>query len=1096
MEKVNRGGAVRLRFLAVVFLVVIRDGESMSVVHWGQRPAIVWKDRADDGSNCYWNEKLLSKLSCKEDGTCSISYQQLFTTTAHLVSILRLKLKNLPGITNGRPVGIPIAVAIPEGPLLPLAVLTVHALNHPVFSKDGSSFFAVLIPLEPSEGKDRLLHMVNDVQPSFILCLPGKDMDRLEDILTDVTLGTSGISSEGLCLPESVELVDFSQVVEQAIDRQSTTTPADERILHILDDNKSDMQLLDLIAQCTELVSTESETSSIGSRISHAVYTSGSTGRPKGCLSSIRSLQHYLQVKNEVYQIDRQSTVLLASALSFDPCLSDVLATFQAKAALAIAPRKELVGNLTEIISSLCVTHVLCTPTLWSMVHSTGSTPRDLPSLQVVALGGEPIPKQIRQTWAHAKTDDTTSGCRLFATYGVTEACVYQTAGEVLQESTNSRHDVGHPLRGSQVRICQESEQTFLVDVSEQGHASGIGEVVLYGAQVDFHTSYLNRSELGHKFVCEKGPGQEARHFYRTGDRGYIDEVSGKLRILGRIQGEAGMVKINGVRVELGEIEAALCDDDQDSDSPPVVLNCLVKAKPSDEDNSSVHDEIHAYCVVSGQCLWELGVADASAFPGPGILITGGPFLTLLRARCETKVKAACIPSAFMVIASLPLSPTGKRDRKGLPNLSDCAPLDALSAAGERKAIPLREYGSAGAVVAENIIDYLNLQPCQEVMLTSAVSFSMLGGDSLAATRVMRALYAYHHNVENSRFLGGEFGRLGESFDVVRLMRAQTLGDFIDILDSNNLCRVRGECAVKEHQPGEHTQTNSNGTVSDTSITSEEDEKRSRLYEALIQAVTSGQSGTAVAILNVGADPNHGVHGGRLGKLSDRIAQKKLFRSSPMHLACLKGDRTLVKKLLQKKSRFNSPDSSGVYPLQLAASGIEGEDSNGAEDKRRLECIRFLLDAGAPITMRDGNKQTVLHSAARAGHYQTIQYVMARWKDINVEQHSNPALHFFNWTDRWLSKCICKLIIPLYVLRFLSCTHIITGTPVHWAILNGRIDALRTLLEMGCDPSPSRPKVNKGSSAAVETPLEMCNRLYESSGQETGAEMRRLLTGR
>jgi acyl-CoA synthetase (AMP-forming)/AMP-acid ligase II len=1018
MEKVDR---VRLRFLAVLFLVA-RDGESMSVVHWSQRPAIVWKDRADDVSNGYWNEELLSKLSCKKDDTCSISYQQLFTTTAHLVSIFRLKLKNLPNITNGRPVGIPIAVAIPEGPLLPLAVLMVHALNHPVFSKDGSSFFAVLVPLEPSEGKDRLLHMVNDVRPSFILGLPGKDMDRLEDILTDVTLGTSGITSEGLYLPESVEVIDFSQVVKQAIGKQPKTSPTDERILHILDYNKFDMQLLELIAQCMEHVYIEGETSYVDSQISHVVYTSGTTGRPKGCISSIRSLQRYLQAKNEAHQIDHQSTVLLASALSFDPCLSDVLATFQAKAALAVAPRKELVGNLTEILSGLFVTHVLCTPTLWSMVHSTGSTPRDFPSLQVVALGGEPIPKQIRQTWAHAETDESTSGCRLFATYGVTEACVYQTAGEVLQQSNNSRHDVGHPLRGSKIRICQESEQTFLVDVSERGHASGIGEVVIHGAQVDSHTSYLNRSELRHKFVCEEGPGQEARHFYRTGDRGYIDEV-GKLRILGRIQGEAGMVKINGVRVELGEIEAALCDDDQDSDSPPVVLNCLVKAKPSDEGNSSVHDDIQAYCVVSGQCLRELGVAGgASTFPGPGILITGGPFLTLLRARCATKVKSACIPSAFMVIASLPLSPTGKRDREGLPILSDCVPLDTLSADGKQKEIPLRDYGSAGAVVAENIINYLNLQPCQEVMLTSAVSFSMLGGDSLAATRVMRTLYAYHHNVDDTRFLGGEFGRLGDSFDVVRLMRAQTLGDFIDTLDRNNLCRARGtrgERTVKEDQPEEPTQTISSGTVSDTSITSEEDEKQSQLYEALIQAVTSGQSGTAVAILNVGANPNHGVHNGRLGKLSDRIAQKKLFRSSPMHLACLKGDRTLVQKLLQKKSRFNSPDASGVYPLQLAASGVEGEDTNGEGDKRRLECIRFLLDAGAPITMRDGNKQTVLHSAARAGHYQTIQYVMARWKEINGEQDPNPARHFFNWTDRWQSKCICKLIIPIYGIAYL-----------------------------------------------------------------------------
>lgn len=86
------------------------------------------------------------------------------------------------------------------------------------------------------------------------------------------------------------------------------------------------------------------------------------------------------------------------------------------------------------------------------------------------------------------------------------------------------------------------------------------------------------------------------------------------------------------------------------------------------------------------------------------------------------------------------------------------------------------------------------------------------------------------------------------------------------------------------------------------------------------------------------------------------------------------------------------------------------------------------------------------------------------------------AKHFFNWMDRWFR------------------------TAVHWAVLNGRVEALSVLLELGCNPCPPKPKVNKRSSAAIESPLELCDRLYTSSSSSSadihnkGAAIRRLLS--
>jgi hypothetical protein len=90
--------------------------------------------------------------------------------------------------------------------------------------------------------------------------------------------------------------------------------------------------------------------------------------------------------------------------------------------------------------------------------------------------------------------------------------------------------------------------------------------------------------------------------------------------------------------------------------------------------------------------------------------------------------------------------------------------------------------------------------------------------------------------------------------------------------------------------------------------------------------------------LDYGIDLNLGDHGGRLSKVSDRNEWKRKFRSNPLHLACSKGNPELVKNLLEKGCRFNSPDVTGSFPIQLAASGIRTNQLDNAgneeEDQR------------------------------------------------------------------------------------------------------------------------------------------------------------------
>lgn len=857
-------------------------------------------------------------------------------------------------------------------------------------------------------------------------------------------------------------------------------------------------------------------------RISHIVYTSGTTGgMPKGCISSSRSLHHYMTSKNRVHGIvghhrgvvpdgrnaddvilstegaalpsSASSVVLLASSLSFDPCFSDILATLSAGATLVLPRTDQLLSHLPHMLRSFSITHCLCTPTLWSSMAWADPLPNDndkgpirsnritaFPSLQLVALGGEPIPKRLVEAWArpwqpfsdarfHSFNDVPVGATRLCATYGVTEACVYQTLGEVFQRVRNEPdkqmpgQNVGFPFDGLGVRICVETEQTRLVDVVTMNNngdtpTSVCGEVVLFGNQLDEFSSYLNHPELHHKFVCD----EKGVYEYRTGDRGYIDATTNQLYILGRIDGEDGMVKVNGVRVELAEIEAALVDDKVDFSI--VVDSIAVASRNDNQEESAAAKEVIAYVVISSECLHgELGMVEP--VPTGGALCSSGALSILFQMRCKCQTKV--VPTAFVLIPGIPLSPTGKRDRRGVPNVTDAVLLHSLLREGAEKELdtPLREYGRTGSIVASEIIDCLNLQPVQAEMMTTTATFAMLGGDSLAATRVVRALYARHHGIHNSRYLGGAYGMLDGPFAIGHLLVTQNLRQYVDWLDQNGVCLESSPALSQEPTsvderisrnnhteygeratwlPGQHSHRNSDDSI---------------LYDALMEAAAKGWTRIALGLLDVGADPNFSAHSGRLGKTSGRRDRKRLFLSSPLHLACLRGDAVLVRRLLRQKAKYNSPDASGLFPMHLVGAGE-------SRDVERKECVQALLEAGAPLAMKDGNKQTILHAAARSGHCELLRYVMQQWHTTYIDSDHRKK-GSLDWRDNW------------------------ARTPVHWAILNQRLEALEILLALGCSAHPPTINVSSRSSVAVETPAEMCSRLYGSSA--TGDRIRTLL---
>jgi acyl-coenzyme A synthetase/AMP-(fatty) acid ligase/ankyrin repeat protein len=1002
------------------------------------------------------------------------------------------------GVTNLRPaLFMVVAVAIPEGPYQCLAVAAVHCWKS-----------AVLLPMDPrAEGRERLRHGL--AMADLVLVASDHDIERLQQLImiaTTTTLpdaDTAAAAASGESknadgkttrqrppLPPQIwnvkdllatEILEYHHQhqhtsplpppppVEQqgdassdddvassplvlppgATDRGSSLSeriarwvPEHQRI-HFATNNDNDDD--DTDNTVTDGGGTNTSSSSC-SKMSHMVLTSGTSGgRPKVCVSSRRALLQYIGRKNAAHDITASSVVLLASNLSFDPCFSDILATWSVGATLQLA--RPGCGYLFAHLDH--VTHILTTPSLWNSsmaaaaVSDAASARAVAPRLQVLALGGEQIPPSLRTVWS------TVPGLRLCATYGVTEACVYQTIGDIVTttaaETTTPRTMVGTPLGDMAIRICDEHRQDALIDIELSSSPDNPGEIVLRGSQIDALSGYYQAPEMtAAKFVAvaDDRTGKMVYH-YRTGDRGFVDTATGQLHVLGRIAGEDDTVKFRGVRVDLRELEYALLN------VAGVVSDAMVAAVQDEEmiDTTSVRD-IVAYVVLHERCRTELHkyVAD---WPAHGLLCRDPALAWLLYTSCASTARTS--PTKFILLPRLPLTATGKRDRRALPSVDQAVPMPSVA-----HAPALTSYGRCGRIVAQEIIACLNLSTSAEQdLLTVAATFSLLGGDSLSATRVVRAVYARHHQIHDTRHLGGPTGTLDGPFAVQYFLRAENLGQYVDWLDRNGVCTATSDDVTASEHGDTTLAVQSGGLV--------HPHNPNPGYSALLHATAAGFSVLAVALLQqCGVDPNHGQHEGRLGK-TNRLERKRNFRSTPLHLACLAGMDDLVTALLDHGANPKCPNASGMFPIHLAASGSlpVGDVVPLEEQSRRLICCTQLLAHGSPLVMADGSQQTILHAAARSGQTLVLQWALARWP---------PTL--LNLRDQW------------------------SRTPVHWAVLNGRGDGLRALLATpGCDPCPRVfGSQHVKSSVALETPLEICRRVHGGDsmtalGQSLEAEL-------
>lgn len=358
----------------------------------------------------------------------------------------------------------------------------------------------------------------------------------------------------------------------------------------------------------------------------YIIYTSGSTGTPKGVVVEHRSLVNYAEAASAAYTLGPADRVLQFAPLSFDASAEEIYPCLTRGATLVL--RTSSMIDSIPLFLKKCQDWkltVLGLPTAYwhELSRKIAADTLSLPSsLRLVIIGGERALPELVSEWQEHVSPEV----QLINTYGPTEATIVATlfrvpgsakAGAPLRELP-----IGRPIPNTQVYLLDRYLNSVPIGVPGELHIGGAG----------LARGYLNRPEMtARKFIPNPFSAEPGARLYKTGDLArYLP--TGDIEFLGRLDQQ---VKVRGFRVELGEVEAALRKH-------PHVQEALVLVR---ED------------VTGGKSLV------AYVVPKDEFVLTSSN----LRLFMQEQLPDYMVPAAFVLLETLPLTPSGKVDRHALP---------------------------------------------------------------------------------------------------------------------------------------------------------------------------------------------------------------------------------------------------------------------------------------------------------------------------------------------------------------------------------------------------------------------------------------------
>ncbi|MFD6170513.1 amino acid adenylation domain-containing protein [Streptomyces coeruleorubidus] len=405
----------------------------------------------------------------------------------------------------------------------------------------------------------------------------------------------------------------------------------------------------------------------------YMIFTSGSTGTPKGVVVSHRAICNRLLWMQQEYGLEAGERVLHKTPYTFDVSVWELFWPLLAGATVVHARPggHRDPAHLAELIVAEHITTVHFVP---SMLQAFVEEPaaRRCTGLTRVVCSGEALPHDL-QTRFFAVLD-----AELHNLYGPTEAAVDVTAWRC-RDDGRAVVPIGRPIANMQTHVLDPRGHTVPVGVTGELHLSGVG----------LADGYHGRPDLTERaFVTHTDRAGVRRRMYRTGDLARL-LPDGTLEYRGRTDSQ---VKLRGVRIELQEIEAVLA-------AHPGVAECAV--------------------VLRGERLVGYVVPAAGADLDPAVDAA---------AHLAQRLPAPMVPTAWVLLAAMPLTGSGKLDRAALPQ-----PPATVRGAAPRTA-PRDPYEERLVRLWQRLLD------TQDVGVHD--DFFALGGHSLTAVRLVALINA------------------------------------------------------------------------------------------------------------------------------------------------------------------------------------------------------------------------------------------------------------------------------------------------------------------------------------------------------------------
>ncbi len=415
--------------------------------------------------------------------------------------------------------------------------------------------------------------------------------------------------------------------------------------------------------------------------LAYVIYTSGSTGLPKGVAIDHRGAVNTVLDVNRRFGVGPRDRVFALSSLSFDLSVYDIFGTLAAGGTLvfpAAAERRDP-AHWAERLEACGVTVWNSVPALMEiLVDYASEQARPLPgAVRLALLSGDWVPVQLPDRIRALAPD-----AEVVSLGGATEASIWSILYPIGEVEPGWRSiPYGRPMSGQTFHVLDGGLAPRPVWVPGQLFIGGVGLARAYwGDPEKTAASFITHPRTGERL-------------YRTGDLGrYLP--GGDIEFLGR---EDSQVKVRGYRVELGEIETALCRH-------PGVREAVVAAfageRPGDK-------RLAAY------------VVPAAAGPAPE-----APAVDELRAFLKRSLPDYMIPASFLFLPALPLTANGKVDRQALPH------------PGRQRQQERREYAAPRTQV-ETVLATICGEALGVEKLGVHDDFFELGGDSLMAVRAI-----------------------------------------------------------------------------------------------------------------------------------------------------------------------------------------------------------------------------------------------------------------------------------------------------------------------------------------------------------------------